>query len=402
MNHARPLALLATLAACSASPRSRDATPVARPAVRLTIAQQFRSSTGVQLRLDPTRDAVRADARVPLLRHRNAPATHAVQLRLPRVCNGVDGAIEQLRITSTDARVRSEIRDGAVLVQPLADGASTVELQGTYVHGARACAEGVAPGARVPLQVRLQIDATSTPPRAQLGGAGRCGVNGGPFAGARGRVSLEPQWIDAQSQPVHFANVSPLAPFEIHVESTLALAVTADAQLELPARAGIVRLRAAEQRHEWLWRWHVGPESVTDAAIEFFVGGSAGAPLPVTEGARIVGSSRKVGAIFARIPRASVGDEPLCDTPDPRWFTLVSDTPEVCSILPVRGESCDECNDPSVATHAAWLRRDGACALRLEGPAMNHGRGVRARVRASFERIDQFANVAPPAQSASP
>lgn len=395
MNHARPLALVALLAACSAAPRSRDATPAAGPAVRITFPQQFLSETGLQLRLAPARDAVRAEARLTLLRHRDAPATHTVRLRLPRICNGVDGAIEQLRVASSDARVRSEIRDGALLLQPLADGASTIELQGLYVHGARSCAEGVAPGARVALQARVRLEATSTLPRAHLGGPGRCGVAGGPFAGAHPRVSLEPQWLDAQSQPVYFANVSPLAPFEIVVESTLALAVTADAALALPARAGIVRLRAANERTEWVWRWRIGPESVTDAAIEFFVGGSAGAPLAVTEGARIVGSSRKVGAIFARIARANVGEGPLCDAPDPRWFTLESDTPEVCEIVPVDARSCDECSDRSLATQAARLRRDGVCAIRLESAAMNHGRGVRARVSASFERIEQFANSAP-------
>jgi hypothetical protein len=400
MNDARPLALV-MLAACSASPRSRAARQVARPAVRLTIPQQFRSETGLQLRLDAARQVVRADAQLTLLRHRDAPATHTVQLRLPRVCNAVDGAIEQLRVTAADALVLSEIRDGALRLRPIADGVATVELQGEYVHGARTCAEGVAPATRVALQVRVRVEATSALPRAHLGATGRCGVAGGPFAGANTLVSLEPQWLDAQSQPVYFANVSPLAPFDIHIESTLALTVSPEAQLELPARAGIVRLRAASQRDARIWRWRVGPESVTDAAIEFSVGGSAGAPLPVTEGARIVGSSRKVGAIFARISRGNVGAEPLCDAPDPRWFTMASDTPEVCEIVPVDARSCDECSDRSLARHAARLRRDGVCAIRVEGAALNHGHGVRARVSASFERVDQFVDLGRGAADAS-
>jgi hypothetical protein len=385
------------LLGCGATTRPPAGRAPAVEVAQLTIEQRFVTQSPMVLRLSAARDSVTADARVRLLRHRSAPATHAVRLRVPRVCGAFDGAFEQLRVDGAagGGPIRAEVRDGALLLQPLADGVVTIEVQGEYVHGAAGCADGLGAGARVPVRARVRVEASQEAGRASLGGPGRCGVAGGPFSGARSPVSLEPVWLDASGEPVSFANVSSLAPFEVHVESQLAMRVAGDGRLALPERSGTVRLTVPGQRGSWLWRWRVAPAEVTDATVRFFVGGSAGSATDVVDGARITGSHRKVGAVFVQIPRAVVGDEPLCDAPDPRWFELHSDTPDVCVIRAIDAQSCDECSAPTVARQAAWLLRDGVCAVRLEGAAMNHGRGVRRRVSASFESVSQFANVAP-------
>ncbi len=393
----RGVAFLSIIVGCGAAQPTRAAAP--RPASwQLTIAQRFVERTSVALRLSPARDVVTSSARVRLLRTARAPASHTLTLRPPRVCGAFDGALSQLRVeSSTGALIRAEIRDGAVVLHPVGDGAADIDVQGEYVHGATGCDDGLAAGARVPLRARLRVEASSVAGRASIGGSGRCSANGGAFAGARSPVALSAALLDAANDPVSFANVHPLAPFEIRVDSELPVSVTSDGLLALPDRSGVLRMAVAGQRGQWLWRWRVPPAEVTDATVRFFVGGSAGAPAEVTDGARIAGSHRKVGAVFFQLLAAVVGDAPLCDAPDPRWFELRSDTPDVCVPVAVTSASCDECSAQGIGTQAARILRDGECSIRLEAPSTNHGRGLRRRVSAVFENVANFAGGAPDA-----
>lgn len=195
-----------------------------------------------------------------------------------------------------------------------------------------------------------------------------------------------------------FANLSPLAPFEVRVEADLPATAPRPGNLQLAERPGRVSLFVPGAPGPTIWRWRVPLAEVTDATVRFYVPGNAGTPAEVTEGARLGGSNRKLGGVFFEVRGASVGDGPLCDLPDARWFQMTSETPEVCAVVAVNAQGCDGCVGPRYGHQAARLRRDGVCTVRVEAPALDHGRGVRRRVSAEFFGVENFAEVFPTAE----
>jgi len=377
---------------CSAAPR-----PAERPAsparTRLTLPREFVARQPLVLRLTPARDEVTAERRVRLLRSPDAPAFFTLTLRPPRVCETFDGALDSLRVEApSGAPFEAEARDGALLLRTTANGAADLEVRGEYLHGATGCDGGLAPGTRVPVRVRLHVDATDDPGRP------RVGVCSGPFAGTEATVPLTLGLSSASDEELTFANLSPLAPFAVHVEADLPVTVAGPGMLGLAPRPGRVRLTAPGASEPQILRWRVPPEEVTDATVRLYVPGNAGTPAEVTEGALLTGSNRKLGGIFFEVRGARVGDARLCDRADARWFRLVSETPEVCAVVAVDPQGCDGCVGPAFGHQAARLLRDGVCSVRLEAPALDHGRGILRRVSARFESVAQFADVFPTLQ----
>ncbi len=384
---------------CGAAPRTPVA-PASPPTVtRLTLPRLFVSQGTVALRLNGARDAVTADMRLNLVRSPDAPEAFTVLIRPPRVCGAAGGSLEQLRVeAAAGAPIAAEISDGAVVLRARAEGAAEVDVRGEYLHGATGCDAGLAAGARVPVRARLRVEASGDPGRPRIGGAGRCAGTIGSFAGARTTVPLDLALVDAADEVRSFANLSPLAPFEVRLEADIPVTVVRPGLLGLAERPGRVRLAVPGERREWTWRWRVPPAEVTDAAVRFYVPGNAGTPVEVTEGARLTGSNRKLGGVFFEIRGASVGDGPLCDPPDARWFRLYSETPEVCAVVAVNSQGCDGCVGPSFGHEAARLLRDGVCTVRLEAPELDHGRGLLRRVSAGFEGVANYAAVFPTAE----
>lgn len=381
---------------CGAAPRTPPA-PVAPTSVTsLTLPRQFVVERSVALRLNDARDVATADARLLLLRSPDAPEAFTVRLRPPRVCGAAGGALGPLRVeAAAGAPIAAEVREGAVVLRALADGAADIDLRGEYLHGATGCDGGLAAWARVPVHARLRVEASADAGRPRIGGAGRCG---GAFAGAQTTVPLALELVDAADEARSFANLSPLAPFAVQIEADLAVRAVRPGLLELPERAGQVRLAVSGARDAWVWRWRVPPAEVTDATVRFYVPGNAGTPAEVTEGARLGGGNRKLGGVFFEVRGATVGDGPLCDAPDARWFRLYSETPEVCAAVAVNSQGCDGCVGPRYGHQAARLLRDGVCTVRVEAPALDHGRGIRRRVSAAFEGVANFAAVFPTAE----
>lgn len=385
-----------TLGCGAAPPRTPPTPSPPASATRLTLPRQFVAERPVALRLNDARDAATADARLLLLRSPDAPEAFTVRLRPPRVCGASSGALGSLRVeVAPGAPVAAEVREGAVVLRALADGAADMNIRGEYVHGATGCDGGLTAGQRVPVHARLRVEASADAGRPRIGGAGRCG---GAFTGAQTAVPLALELVDAAGEPRSFANLSPLAPFAVQIEADLAVTALRPGQLELPERAGQLRLAVPGAPDAWVWRWRVPPAEVTDATVRFYVPGNAGTPAEVTEGARLGGGNRKLGGVFFEVRAATVGDGALCDAPDARWFRLYSETPEVCAAVAINPQGCDGCVGPRYGHQAARLLRDGVCTVRLEAPALDHGRGIRRRVSAVFEGVENFAAVFPTAE----
>ncbi len=381
---------------CSAAPpRTPPTSSPPASVTRLTLPQQFVAERSVALRLNDARDAATADARLLLLRSPDAPETFTVRLRPPRVCGAQGGALGPLRIESARGPIAVEVREGAVILRVQADGATDIDVRGEYLHGATGCDGGLAAGARVPVHARLRVETIADAGRPRFGDAGRCG---GDFAGAQTAVPLALELVDAAGEARSFANVSPAAPFTVQIEADLAVTAVRPGLLELAERAGQVRLGLPGTRDAWVWRWRVSPAEVTDATVRFYVPGNAGTPAEVTDGARLGGGNRKLGGVFFEVRGATVGDGALCDAPDARWFRLYSETPEVCAAVAINAQGCDGCVGPRFGHQAARLLRDGVCTVRVEAPALNHGRGLRRRVSAAFEGVENFAAVFPTAE----
>lgn len=379
---------------CSSARPAPTAAPAATAVTRLTLPRVFTVERTLTLRVNDARDLVALDANLPLLRAPEAPAVFTVRLRPPRVCGAFDGALHELAIEGGEGGpVRVEVRDGALAVQALRDGVADVFVRGTYVHGPNGCDDGLAAGARLPVRARLRIEAREDPGRPQLGGA--LGCRSGAFAGAQPQVPLNLELRDASDAPLSFVNLAPRAPFEVRVEAEIDVTIPRVGELLLAERPGQVRLRAAAAPAAWVWRWRVPPAEITDAAVRFYVPGNAGSPVDVTEGAQLGGANRKLGGVFFEVREASVREGPLCDRADARWFQLISETPEVCPVVAVRSQACDGCAGPHYGHQAARLRRDGVCTVRLEAPALDHGRGFVRRVSASFQGVVNFPDVFP-------
>lgn len=250
----------------------------------------------------------------------------------------------------------------------------------------------------MPVHARLRVEASSDPGRPRIGGSGRCAAAVASFAGVRTEVSLDLTLVDAAKEARSFANLSPLAPFAVRVEADIPATVVSPGVLRLAERPGLVRLTILGERTEWLWRWRVPPAEITDATMRFFVPGNAGTPAEVTEGAQLHGGNRKLGGVFFEVRGASVGNGVLCDAPDARWFQMYSETPEVCAVVAVDSQQCDGCVGPSFGHQAARLLRDGVCTVRVEAPALDHGRGLRRRVSAEFHGVENFSSVFPTAE----
>jgi hypothetical protein len=88
----------------------------------------------------------------------------------------------------------------------------------------------------------------------------------------------------------------------------------------------------------------------------------------------------------------------LLRAPDARWFHLTSETPAVCAVVAVNAQGCDGCVGPRYGHQAARLLRDGVCTVRVEAPALDHGRGIRRRVSAEFYGVENFVGVFPTAE----
>ncbi len=382
---------------CANAPPPPSTPAPAGTVTRLTLPRAFVAQRSVTLRLNSARDAATLDTRLSLLRAPDAPETFTVRLRPPRVCGASDGALRELRVEVAEgAPVTAEVRDDAVALHVRADGAADHDVRGVYLHGAAGCAEGLAAGTQVPVHARLRVEASDDPGRPRIGGAARC--RSGAFVGARTTVPLTLELLDAAQEPRSFANLSPLAPFEVRVDADLPVTVSRPGSLHLAERPGRVRLFAPGERDPWVWRWRVSPAEVTDATVRFYVPGNAGTPAEVTEGARLGGGNRKLGGVFFEVRGAAVGDGALCDPPDARWFQMTSETPEVCAAVAVNAQGCDGCVGPSYGHQAARLLRDGVCTVRVEAPALDHGRGIRRRVSAAFYGVENFAAVFPTAE----
>jgi hypothetical protein len=216
--------------------------------------------------------------------------------------------------------------------------------------------------------------------------------------GAQTTVALSLELLDAAGEARTFANLSPLAPFAVRVEADLPVTAPRAGSVRLAERPGQVRWFAPGVTDPWIWRWRVPPAEVTDARVRFYVPGNAGTPAEVTDGARVGGGNRKLGGVFFEVREARVGDGPLCDAPDARWFQMTSETPAVCAVVAVNPQGCDGCVGPSFGHQAARLLRDGVCTVRVEAPALDHGRGIRRRVSAEFSGVENFVGVFPTAE----
>lgn len=383
----RVAASLTMALGCSASPRTTAPTAPAAPMTVLTVPRELRSSRLVPLHLSAVGDAVTADSRVRLLRADGVPEAFTVTFRPPRACGASDGVVNLLRVdAAAGAPGAAEIVQGAVVLRARSTGAGDVEVYGEYVHGATACEGSPSPGARVPVHATLRVQVSDDPGRPRE----RCGGAVGSFAGTDTRVPLSLELVDASNESQGFDNLSLLAPFEVRIEADIPAALIQGAALRLPERPGHVRISVPGRADAWTWQWRVPPSEVTDASVRFFIPGNAGTPLDVTEGARLSGGHRKTRGVFFQLRGAAIGDRALCDLPDARWFRLYSETPDVCAVVPVGARRCDECSGPHYGQEAARLVRDGVCTVRIEAPALDHGRGLRRRVSAEFHHVENL------------
>lgn len=387
----RAIVPLLALVGCGASHRpAAPSAPGQRVSLRLPRA--FVARRSFQLGLTPEGGATR-DARIRLLRSAGVPDEFQVAFTLPRVCGEPSGALTLQRVDApAGAAVTAELRESAVVVRTRAAGTAELHVYGEYVHGATTCGHGLPEGSRAPAHATLRVEVSDEPGRPRIGGLDRCGdATEAPFAATRSEPTLRLDLLDAANQPLSFSNLSPVAPFEVTVESDVPVAVAHPGALQLAQRPGRVRFASADGRDAWAWRWFVPPTDVTDVAVRFYVPGAAGTPVDVTEGASIGGGNRRLRGVFFELRAGMVGAQRLCDAPDARWFRLYSDTPEVCRVVAVDSRTCDGCSGPGFGHEAAFLVRDGVCSLRAEAAELNGRRGVRRRVSAEFVNVGNFS-----------
>ncbi len=322
------------------------------------------------------------------------PDEFQVAFALPRVCGEPSGALTLQRVDApAGAAVTAELRESAVVVRTRAAGTAELHVYGEYVHGATTCGHGLPEGSRAPAHATLRVEVSDEPGRPRIGGLDRCGdATEAPFAATRSEPTLRLDLLDAANQPLSFSNLSPVAPFEVTVESDVPVAVAHPGALLLAQRPGRVRFASADGRDAWAWRWFVPPTDVTDVAVRFYASRAPREP-PSTSprGRPSVEGIGGCGGLLSSFAPAMVGAQRLCDAPDARWFRLYSDTPEVCRVVAVDSRTCDGCSGPGFGHEAAFLVRDGVCSLRAEAAELNGRRGVRRRVSAEFVNVGNFS-----------
>ncbi len=397
--HARPALTLLMLAGCSHGAAVRPTTPAPAPVPTAT-AQTWR--------LQLPRRGVAGDRHVPIVNRADGPLTRNDTINLLRradlaseyeltiapamdTCGNESGRLVlQALDVLPGAPVTAALDDDVVRIRPVSDGVATLVLRGEYTQGPTTCARTPPRNARVSLTTDLRVDVSSDPGRARITRSGRCqAASAARFVRCRADLPVRLAFEPAADRPEAFNNVLRTAPFPLLIESDVDLGEAPDspAELRLPSTRARLTFSSPDSSDRPTVECGVTARDLTAADIRFFIPGQAGATHEVVEGASLHGSNRAMGAVYFQVRGASVGDDPLCDDADGRWFTVATETPDVCDVVPV---------DPSIIqgpTHLSYghagarLRRDGTCTVRVDAPDANGGRGLSQRVTASFTNV---------------
>ncbi len=404
---ARPALTLLMLAGCSHGAAVRATTP-ALPASTAT-------TTALPHRLQLPRRGVAGERHVPIINRAQGPLSRNVTINLLRhadlpaeyeftVAPVIDTCGEEsgrLVLQALDvppgAPVAAALDDDVVRIRPLSDGATTLVLRGEYTQGRTTCGRTPPVGSRLPHATTLHIDVTSDPGRVRITRAGRCeAARVARLVRCQTGLPVSLAFEPATGRPETFNNVLRTAPFPVLIESDVDLGGAPDTPdgLRLPSTRAHLAFSSPDTSDHPSVECGVTARDLTAATVRFFVPGQAGATLEVTEGASLSGGNRALRGVYFQVPDATVGDDRLCDDVDARWFTLTTETPDVCDVVPVDPNGLD---GPTYLNHghaAARLLRDGTCTVRVSAPDADGGRGLSQRVTASFTNVAAWMQLA--------
>lgn len=141
----------------------------------------------------------------------------------------------------------------------------------------------------------------------------------------------------------------------------------------------------------------VTPADIDGVAVRVELGGVAGSPVLVEDGASFVGVGwgRVSNRLVPTLGDVTVEGVGVCTDPDPSWFELTTATPDVC--VP-RASEPGELGGWLVLSGtdlglSAELLADGRCELRLAAPALAGGDGLTTTVAAEFANVWQMMDI---------
>ncbi|MBL8683670.1 MAG: hypothetical protein JNK05_31150 [Myxococcales bacterium] len=392
---------LVALASC-ATPRASASSASASPApaafaYEVPLSLDTRSSIVSVWVLRPDRPATEAQKQMNLVFGEGISREVELLLR-PTPARGCPIEASDLRLEGVESSAADVIQprlDGrSVRVRMLRVGASELTVRAMYSPRLGDCVGEAALGASVATALRIQVNVLPLPTRTTQRVVG-CAPSAA-MMGVAGRVPYETTFVDLDGSELHFSNVRVAGGFRLR--SNVALpgwSFDAARGLTLPRRRATLSLVPLHGEPGINLAWALPSSEIERLDVEFFVAGAAGSPVTVTDGASIAGSHRKLRGIYARVLAAQV-----CDAFDMSSLELESDTPEVCRLYRNARGHGDSTNSDAVYPHAIRLVRDGECSVRLRGAALDHGRGIERRVRATFSNVTNFIDF--PAEAPAP
>lgn len=288
--------------------------------------------------------------------------TSCASLRGHYLARSVEGSSEAVGATLDAA--------GELVLSLRAEGSATLTVKGEYEVPADGPECGFAPGSRVPVTDIMVVHA-----RRPAGLAVQFSdCYDAPVLRVATNVRVVPSFslVDAKGELFQPRNASSQRPAMLTVRSpepmapvqlTAADGAAGTLSLMMPDAEGVIELRAPFGPATIVEV--VGPERVT-ASSEFGVELKTWAAVDTGDTVDLHWAE----AIQVLTFDERVAGTPLCSGLDDTWFTLASDTPEVCSVEPKP--------DPSHAadhrlTEAAVVSASGECRLKLTAPELGGG-----------------------------
>lgn len=297
-------------------------------------------------------------------------------------CGSLRGHYLARSVEGSSDAVRARLDAAGELVLTLhAEGSATLILKGEYEVPADGPECGFAPSSRVPVtDVMVVYARRPTQLAMQLPDC-----YDAPILRVATNVRVVPSFglVDANGELFQPRNASPQRPATLTVRSaepmepvqlTAADGVAGTLSLMTPAAEGVFELRAP-----------FGPATVVEVVGPERVTASSEFGIELKTWAAIT-SGDTVDLHWAEAIQVLTFDEmasgtKLCSGLDDAWFTLESDTPEVCSVEPKPADSADH-----RLTDAAVVYASGACKLKLTAPELGGGGGLSHELAVQVEK----------------
>ncbi|MCB9530623.1 MAG: hypothetical protein H6700_02570 [Myxococcales bacterium] len=389
----------AELADGSTTDATPDAEPDATTLAPVARLEQSALASGVPELVVGDAPTFVIDATVTLLLDAAVPDTFDITFagRAFATCGALDGEFSFTSLESLgDPPVDAELRADRVHLTLRDVGDGLLVLGGAYTP--------LEPGERcgtatieqpIPAELRVNV-------RVRRLGRAAVVFPGCPATSplrAVGGGRIGPVVVDAYDEgdeAAYFANVEGL-PTTVVLSSDAGAPVTDSTLSFIDVPEGATRMTIAPAIGPPVEVEVVTPNAIDGADVRVELGGVAGSPVLVEDGASFVdvGWGRVSNRLVPTLQDLTIGGVAVCTDPVPGWFELTTSTPDVC--VP-RTSVPGELGGWLVLSGtdlglSAELLADGRCELRVAAPALAGGDGLTTSVGAEFANVWQMMDI---------